>query len=307
MLTEIIDTLSDDTKSLTTPLLKVKVLATRIGNESLLKWVNNELDGYKTSDSVPEYRKAKGNPRGNIRQGYYQEENVTLPLLIFGEKIAKRLVQFPLDQGVKALESIATGESGDTMVKQYGADFCAFLTDAARKNGQSVEVTHAWTEVHVSEVIQSLSEIRNKLLELLLEVEKEYPNFDNDIKSNKVDKSQVNQTIVTIMNTFNTSGDGNVVNTGRNNTFNVNVTINKGDIQALKGALKQISIPDADIIELEEIVKADKPDNDKKVLGQKTNGWIQKMVGKTLDKSWDFATGTAAGLLTELLKNYFGL
>ncbi|MFN9898037.1 MAG: hypothetical protein ACK55Z_04405, partial [bacterium] len=67
MLTEIIDTLSDDTKSLTTPLLKVKVLATRIGNESLLKWVNNELDGYKTSDSVPEYRKAKGNPRGNIR------------------------------------------------------------------------------------------------------------------------------------------------------------------------------------------------------------------------------------------------
>lgn len=307
MVTDIIDTLSDDTKSLTTPLLKVKVLATRIGNETLLKWVNNELDGYKTSDELPEYRQAKAIPRGNIRQGYYQEQNVTLPITIFGEKIAKRLVKFPLDQGVKALESIATGESGDTMAKQYGADFCAFLTGAARKNGQSIEITHAWTQIHVSEVVQTLSEIRNKLLDLLLELEKQYPNLDKDLKENKVDKTQVNQTIVNIMNTFNTSGDGNIVNTGNNNTFKSTITINKGDINALKEALKQISVPDEDIVELEQIVRTDKPDTEKKVLGQKTNGWIQKMVGKTLDKSWDFATGTAAGLLTELLLKYFGV
>lgn len=307
MITDIIDTLSDDNKSLTTPLLKVKVLASRIGNTELLNWVNSELDGYKNADSLPDYRVAKSIPRGNMQQGYHQENNVTLPIMIFGESLANKLIRFHLDQGVKALENLSNGESGDTLTKQFGADFCAFLTEAANKNGQRITITHAWVELHISDVIQVLAEIRSKLLDLLLKLETEYPNLESDLKTDSLDKSQVNQTIIHVMNNFNTSGDGNIVNTGNENTFNTNITINKGSIDELKAALREIAVPEEDIQEIEEIVTSESPNLDQKTFGQRTNEWLQKMIGKTLNKSWDVSTGAAAGVLTELLKNYFGM
>jgi hypothetical protein len=307
MISDIIEILSDDAKSLVTPLLKVKVLATRIGNEELLKWVNNELEGYENRADLPDYRVAAATPRANLQQGYARKNKVVLPISYFDEELVNQLVEYPFYQGVKALESIADGKSGDTIVKQFGDDFSAVLTAMGAKKGLPVRIVDAWTEVHVSAAIHSLSVIRTKLLELLLELEKNFPNIDEDVKADKIDKAKVNATIITIMNNFNTSGDGNVINTGDSNSFNTNISINKGDNAALQNELRKIGVADTDIVELMEILKTDKPNETKGTLGPETSGWAQKMIGKTLDKSWDFATGTAAGLLTELLKGYFGL
>lgn len=307
MISSTIDALSDDTTSLTTPLLKVKVLASRIGNKELLEWVNNELVGYKTDESLPEYRKARATPKGNLQQGAHYERNVTLPIMIFGEKIAKELVEYPVYQGIKGIEQLTSDLKGDTLVQSYGADYCAFLTKAAKDNDQWVRITHAWIEVHISELVQVLSAVRNKLLDLLLKVEEDYPNLEEDLKANTIDKSEVNQTIIHIMNNFNTSGDGNIINTGNKNTFNTKINVSKGNVNELRSVLREASVPEENIIEIENIVVQEEPNLEKKSFGEKTNQWIQKMVGKTLDKSWDVATGSAAGLLTETLKSFYGL
>ena len=52
---QIIEELSDSSKSLTNPLLKARVIASRIGNHGLEKWVNDELAGYG-ADNLPNYR-----------------------------------------------------------------------------------------------------------------------------------------------------------------------------------------------------------------------------------------------------------
>ena len=45
LISQIINDLIDEEKSLNSALLKTKVLASRIQNQNLLDWINNELSG----------------------------------------------------------------------------------------------------------------------------------------------------------------------------------------------------------------------------------------------------------------------
>jgi len=56
----IINELTSTNISLSSPLLKTKVLAYRIKNQELLNWTNHELVGYPILDQVPNYRKTTG-------------------------------------------------------------------------------------------------------------------------------------------------------------------------------------------------------------------------------------------------------
>lgn len=77
---EIIDTLSSEGASLNDALFKTKVLLHRLGEKELVEWVNLELQGYKDSDELPEYRKMSMVVRGNISNGVYQHNNQALPI-----------------------------------------------------------------------------------------------------------------------------------------------------------------------------------------------------------------------------------
>ena len=309
MTNSIIELLSDDTKSLTTALLKTQVLATRLDNIALKNWASNELKGYRNTSLLPEYRLAKANPKCTITDGFNFQENQPIPLTIFSKKIIDSFLKFPLDQGVKSLEQTASGEYGDYVVKEFGEDFSAWLSREAQKNGQRIRLTHIRVLVHIGEVSQALGEIRTRLLELMLELEKQYPNLETEMQNHYLNKEEVNQKIITIMSQVNitTTGDGNLINTGSHNTFNVNTNITKGDTKSLIKALEEINVPKDDIVEIIEIVTEDKPNIETKTLGEKTQSWISKMLKKTLDGSWQIATGAAGGLLAELFKNYFGL
>jgi hypothetical protein len=59
---KIIEDLTSTAKTLTDPLLKTKVLASRIGNDHLSKWVDDELKGYPGDDgNLPSYRMGRTN------------------------------------------------------------------------------------------------------------------------------------------------------------------------------------------------------------------------------------------------------
>lgn len=231
MIDSIIEILTDPNQSLEGALLKTQVLASRLANTELKKWVTNELKGYSDTSLLPEYRKAKANPIADIDDGMNYEANAPLPVTIFSRRIADLLIKFSIYQGVQSLEQTANGEHGEYIIKQFAEDFCAWLSREAQQNGQRINIHNVRVHIHVSELSQALGAIRTRLLELMLELEKQYPNLEKDIKKNKFDKLPVNQKIVQIMSQVNitTTGDGNLINTGNDSTFNVNTKITKGE------------------------------------------------------------------------------
>ena len=79
LLDEIINDLIDDSKSLNSSLLKTKVLASRINNDTVFKWVNNELNGYSNTENLPNYRTLPARATGTFTNGFVIEKNVAIP------------------------------------------------------------------------------------------------------------------------------------------------------------------------------------------------------------------------------------
>lgn len=307
MIKEIIDLLSDDEKSLSTPLLKTQVFASRIGNNMLYDWVSKELNGFSYKDDIPEYRIAKASPMGSITDGYNYQENTTLPVSIFGIEIAEKLIKFRIDNGVKSIEDVSTGKYGDTIYKPLGADFCAMLTKKAHENGFDIQVTEARILVHIGEFINSISKIRAKFLDLILKVEQGYPDIDNDLKENVIDKTNLNQSITHIMTQINiqSSGQGNIVNSGDHNNISPNININQGDLNSLREELSKQKVQSDDIDEIAQIVIHEAPNGNE--FGPEVKGWLSKMINKSIDGSWEIGLATAGGLLVEVIKKFYGL
>lgn len=308
MIESIIEILTDN-KSLTSALLKTQVLATRLDNEKLKNWVTKELQGYKIEDVLPDYRQIRANPKADLDDGINYQMNSPLPTTLLPKRLADTLLKFRLYNGVQSLEQTASGEYGDYISKEFAEDFSNGLSKEIQKNGYSLRLHNVKVFSHISEVSQALGEIRTRLLEFMLELEKQYPNLEKDLKKSGFDKNSINQKIIQIMSQTNitTTGDANVITVGDNNTITVKTKIEKGDTEALTKALEELKISKEDIAEVVEIVEDDNPNLETKTLGTKTQSWISKMLNKTLDGTWQIATGAAGGLLVELFKYYYGI
>lgn len=130
----------------------------------------------------------------------------------------------------------------------------------------------------------------------------------NDVIKSKQTTTKVSETNKPFQNQSDIRVEKNfgvIISGGKNDFANIFTEIEKAD--HLSNKLKEINVIQKDIDELLKIVESDKPDLEKRKFGKKTNNWIQKMVGKSLDGTWQISAGTAVGLLTELLKGFFGM
>lgn len=64
---------------------------------------------------------------------------------------------------------------------------------------------------------------------------------------------------------------------------------------------------ESDIDALKEAFDVDGPILENEGFGEKVNNWIGRMISKAAQGSWGVAVGTAAGLLTETIKGYYGI
>lgn len=99
-------------------------------------------------------------------------------------------------------------------------------------------------------------------------------------------------------------GNHNLVNTGSHNQIRIEHNTWKGDIEALKTELARHQISSEDIAEIAQIVMNDQPNPDSK-MPDKAVPWINKMLTKAVQGSWDIATHTAGSLLAEIIKGYY--
>lgn len=100
------------------------------------------------------------------------------------------------------------------------------------------------------------------------------------------------------------AGDGNTIVTGNNNHVTASTHLLKDKLAAFEKELSANKVRQDEIAEIVEIVQYEKPDANGQ-LGSKTRGWIEQMKQKAIDGTWEVGTGTAAGILVEIIKHFF--
>ncbi len=291
----------DSNSSLSDLLRKCKVLAARLQNDELNKWVDAELDGYPQKDDLPPYRIVDCNAKGHLGGPFGAEmRNITIPSFCLPEKSRDWAKCVELTQPISSLEDLVKGED-DNIHCDWPGDLIASV---ANKIFRGYNLYSAWLAIPKGAVIAILDTVRNRILSFALEIEKEAPDAGEAPPDSKpIPDEKVSQV-------FNTYIAGNVQNvaTGSSNfTQSGKFMVLRGDFDSLSSFLKSQSIQEDDIKALQEAINEDAKEEQPQGFGKKVSAWIGKMLSKAGTMAWNVSTSSASTLLTKAIAQYYGL
>ncbi len=293
---ELINELTDKSNHLTDILIKTKVLAFKLKNQELINWIDNELNGYSNGD-IPEYRRLTCQIIGNLSNGFKRAKNYPIPLIGLGDDLRQGLQTVILTQSISTLEDFIQRKEGGKMIMNIPPEMYGYLSKDL-DNGFVVE--YARREIDKSQVVQTLTSVRTKLLDFLLKLNDELG--DQDVKP--FVKGEGKEKVASIFHSS-VFGDNTTIIVGNNNTQTV-TNITQGNFEALEKLLKEKGVSDNDIQELQKVIEIDEPNVEKKEFGPKVKAWITGMLNKAMDGSWKIGLGAAGNVLAEGIKMYYG-
>ncbi len=283
-------------------LRKCKVLAARLDSKPLEDWLIWESNGYPDDVELPVYRvwdlQLKGNFSGPFRSGL---NNAPIPRVCVPEDLRDAVTVFKCRQSVASIQDSLS--KGAAIFQVPLSDLPILLADKVFLNTNCLQ---AWGEVARSNVVEVLNTVRNRILDLVLAIGKEYP-MAGEVpgSAEKVPPSRVQQIFQQIFNTTVYGGASNIVGTAENSTISFNVQT--GDFTSLAQALEQNGVDSADIKELEMAVEAEPSLNESRSFGPRVSGWLAKMCGKAASGAWNIGLAAAGRILAKLIAMYYGL
>lgn len=153
-------------------LRRLLIIVIDLDNKKLNEWIKYELDGYPKSSFLPEYRKKIG---GILKysgfNGRIQVTNAPLPLQFLSEQYRD------LAFGIDCKEGIA-------LVKNYSKenasiDYTYLAPDVFQNSNNLISCVSITLKLNSSSYESILSIITTKLIEILMELEKEFGVLDN--------------------------------------------------------------------------------------------------------------------------------
>lgn len=215
---KIIKDLANGNVDTLTALKRTKVLLSDFDNQEVKTWINNEITGYPSTATLPDYRVTMGNLVGSYFKGsmasHMTWKNVSIPLGKMPDDIRDKLLSVPFTQGVDALKQLSEDKSG-TLGKTIPADF--FPVIATYNEDPYMIITSARVVTSHQFINDILSVIENRLLDVLILLEKEFGNLDEldlDFSQKTADElNAISDQIIVIVYNDNrvTIGDGNKI------------------------------------------------------------------------------------------------
>ena len=300
LVTEIIETLSSQSGSLTEALLKTKVLLHKIGHQELVEWVNNELNGYPEQDSVPNYRILPAQVLANAANRAYQITAHPIPVGHLDEEVRESLETAKMSQSLAVLEKLVEGEGGH-LEAPIPMEANGVLGQALA-NGFIIQ--RAWSQIGKADVTQIFVQVRSRLLDFVLSLQDQLGEnmSDHDIRqrTDSFDAARL----------FNNAifGNNTTIVVGTNNRQQISNISVQGDFNALAERLRENGIQESDIAGLENAVRQDDgaPELEVRKYGPSVKAWLQGMLAKAVDASWEVELGVASSLLATALQKYYG-
>ena len=204
LLREIQDAAIDSKTDLASLLRKCKVLATRLGSEEFKSWVDSELSGYKNVEDLPEYRVLQVTSKGHFFSASgLSMDNADIPMSCFPKKFHETMSRFNMMESVASIEALVSKLDGRAAQESWNPDF---VVSVGKKIYQDMNCIHAWKVIPITALVGALDEIRNRILNFVLEIEVQDPDAgEAPLNSSPVPPEKVKQT-------FNTYITGSVQN-----------------------------------------------------------------------------------------------
>lgn len=299
---EIIEILSSDNGILSNALIKTKVLLHKMGHKELVIWVNKELNGYSQDDELPDYRIIPAQVHVSATNGAYQVNSHPIPMKHLDDEFKRSLEEAKIAYSLAIIEKMVT-DSDDVMLhRPLPMEFNGLLGEGL---ANSFIIQRAWSEIPVASVSNILMQVRSRLLDFVLELNSEF----SEIESDKELREAVGS--FDASNLFNNAifGDNVTILLGSENTQKVTNSIIKNDFEALSKVLQENGVDKSDVDLLKDAIDSDQSFSitEKDKFGPSVKSWMESMLSKAINTSWQIELGVAGSLLATALNNYYGL
>ncbi|WP_375364348.1 abortive phage resistance protein [Klebsiella grimontii] len=274
--------------------LKAKSIAMSMEDNDFLEWLNCEINGYQVTGTIPDYR---------VGVGKISAWDVELKRTLdfdFGKATPEQINVFSTYKIANPISTII--ELAEKRVEWQLMMPLELKNILLKEQGKGIEL---YWDIHIGKIQGILFAVRNKIHDWATLV---------ITKSGAQDVTMLaNDKVVSVMTVNNINNfNGNVHNAGAigaGNTGDIHQqnSITSGDFNSLARQLKEQGLDDADVKELEQLVKqTDKPTS-KDEVEKGFGSWIGKITGKAFTGGLKIAGAAAPAVLTNALCHYFGI
>ena len=284
--------------SISSTLLKLRLLAAKLGSDGLTEWIKYEAEGYPQDADIPTYRVVSisfsGTFHGILGSGV---KDAPIPPILIKEFAGEDWITSRIRESAAAVENMAHQKNGIHL------DFSNLIIPLRGKVYPDFEPAQIVGFISQTSLIDMANAIRNRLLEITIEIAKKIPGAEG------VELASISRAPEATTQIFHQTIHGNMTNiqsTGAD--ANIQVIINKHDLESLKTGLLRSGLSEEDSKEVAKLISEQEP-NDQVNTG--FNDGIRKWLADRIASGFDAAFKGGISALTKVVQEaamqYWGL
>lgn len=297
---KLIENIADSKMGAGDILRNAKILAYNIDNNDFKKWIDKESNGYSEDEELPEYRIIKTVLYGKIEQikGFGSSvlyERFLLPTSHLSKEQQDIINTWRCINPIGEIQSIIDNAGENGLGTPCPISVIPLIRKAMYPN---VNINQVWREIQKYDLENIIESVKNRLLDFLLELDKEMnldANFvphNNDMKTQKIFQNTINASVANFGDNSSTEITGS--------SIGINSSVNDSIASKLNEIISKIDATEGnDNKDIENLVQEIKKELNGNKNISKLKLFFQALTG--------VATGISANLITPLAKQALAL
>lgn len=285
-------------------LLKLRLLASRIGSQPLADWVKHESEGYPMDAEVPDYRILSVSYTANFSGPFGSGiQNAPISPYLIEKFAGKQWVRYEMHESIAAVDDLLAHSTKSGSLGINAANLILLLQGKVYSDYACNSVTGTISRSALAAIRHS---VRSRVLELTIELEKSIPEAsavslgpaDAIATKSAAAATQIAQQIIYgNVTSVSAVGDG----------ARIAIAIVERDAQGLIDYLSKSGLPEADAKELAELASTEEPESKTEPMGPKVRDWLVTNIKKAANGTWKMGVAVATDVIKEALLKYYGL
>lgn len=253
LLQDIIEDARRSDASVSQVLRSLRILASRGRVDDLTEWVRREVSGYGPDDALPSYRGPfPGHAMGHFSGPFGSEATISIPDFGFPEDFKKQLFNIDLRGPMAELENMLAVDQAESQLRWHWPANAVVLANRLMADGKVAQLpghglVSAWLPITSNVLTTAVDGVRNRVLELALELELVSPELGTIPSATSEHREEISAK-------FNQVIFAQHVQVGETFSPNYGVSITAGDPASLDRYLAALGVADAD--QRKEVVEA---------------------------------------------------
>jgi hypothetical protein len=297
MLNELQNNLVDPSADISSILRKALIMASRLGDKGLVDWLKCELDGYGKDIETPDYRQFHSESYGHFSGPFGRSiSNAPIPLLSLPDEVREALSTIHIRHGASQLAEMIRSASSGVLHVPWPADLVAFVANTSQLY-EGMNLLSAYRILPASSLQGALEAIRNKLLEIALELEKLDPSAGSVAGQQRISPETVSTIYQTIIH-----GDVGVLSSGSGDVSTSGVhQIRVGDAKALNEFMESVGLSEEELLKFKQAI-----DKDARLASGKRGKGVLEWLDWMALRIREGVSSVAWSLLVDAIRKYVG-